>query len=184
MNFTVPYFEYGAFHLFKILLIHVCILLSGKTLRWSWARGLEWWMNVRLPLTYIHWRKASLCFSNHKMPVLSIFTCRIVPCCFFRSPSSVVFLSGPSSADQLFLLSFPTFNGYFELTTAARNLNVIGLFRRCTCNNGPRPRPSSLTYYRNQPSVNHIPSIRTRTYTTAHTLCGYMQNNNKLWWGH
>jgi hypothetical protein len=39
--------------------------------------------------------------------------------------SSVVFLSGTSSADQLFL-SFPTFNGYFELTTAARNLNVIG----------------------------------------------------------
>jgi hypothetical protein len=35
--------------------------------------------------------------------------------------SSVVFLSGPSSADQLFFLSFPTFNGYFELTTAARN---------------------------------------------------------------
>jgi hypothetical protein len=61
-------------------------------------------------------------FSNHKMPVLSIFTCRIVPRCF---PSSVVFLSGPSSANQLFL-SFPTFNGYFELTTAARNLNVIG----------------------------------------------------------
>jgi hypothetical protein len=34
--------------------------------------------------------------------------------------SSVVFLSGTSSADQPFL-SFLTFNGYFELTTAARN---------------------------------------------------------------
>jgi hypothetical protein len=77
-------------------------------------------MNVRLPLTYIHWRKAPL-FSQTVRCLSSAFSLvALSRVAFPITASSVVFLSGTSSADQLFL-SFPTFNGYFELTTAARN---------------------------------------------------------------
>jgi hypothetical protein len=78
-------------------------------------------MNVRLPLTYIHWEKAPL-FSPTVRCLSSAFSLVALSLVAFPiTASSVVFLSGPSSADQLFLLSFPTFNGCFELTTAARN---------------------------------------------------------------
>lgn len=74
------------------LRLYLVIRFSLKTLRWSWARVLEWWMNVRLPRTYIHWRKAPLFFLFQTVRACpQHFHLSHCPLLLSRSSSSVVF---------------------------------------------------------------------------------------------
>jgi hypothetical protein len=74
----------------------------------------------------------------------------------------MVILSWRPAARNFYFLKADRSTSFFWTKTNHRKkrkknrLSLIGLSRRYTCNNGSRPRPSSLTYYRNQPSVNHI----------------------------